>query len=451
MKSVYNSDNLAIRLIGEQNAAETIIYRPLKYLLFYNLSGKKYFVYNTMTTELCEVTFEENEVLQLSEISCENAEKYPDLIRHYYLVPKEFKEDNVSDQILSFARILQESNCNEKEYTILTTTDCNARCFYCFEKGVSKQYMSVATANDIAEYIKNDSKGKRVKLVWFGGEPLCNEKVIDIICDKLRDSRIMFYSRIVTNGFLLNNNNTKKAIKDWNLKSAQITLDGTEEIYNRCKAYINCTENAFERVNKNIMRLLDNDVSVNIRINLGIYNADDIYRLLDFIEQQYSDRRLLSVNIATLSENDSLSDKEKDLNRERIIENYIKLTDYKQSKQITNGRFLDRKVNTYHCGADNPNCKVISPNGEIGKCENNINEFYGSIYKGDVTAENINKWKIYEQSSEICQNCPIKPLCRELTNCPSRFRAVCNNSIQRKKIKDIETALENTVNKIINN
>lgn len=89
-------------------------------------------------------------------------------------------------------------------YNILTTTGCNARCFYCFEDGVDIKTMSSRTAEQVATYIYNNSLNtEMVELRWFGGEPLVNYKAIDIICSNLQKMGQPFYSTISSNGTLI--------------------------------------------------------------------------------------------------------------------------------------------------------------------------------------------------------------------------------------------------------
>ncbi|MEI3172875.1 MAG: radical SAM protein [Lachnospiraceae bacterium] len=123
-------------------------------------------------------------------------------------------------------------------YTIFTTTDCNARCFYCYEMGRSRIPMSDETAHKAAAYIAAHCGGEKVHLHWFGGEPLFNKQVIDIICTDLAEKGIVYESMIISNGYLFDGATVEQAVSHWKLKNVQITLDGTEEIYNRSKAFI---------------------------------------------------------------------------------------------------------------------------------------------------------------------------------------------------------------------
>ena len=91
-----------------------------------------------------------------------------------------------------------------QSFTILTTTKCNARCFYCYEmKSKNKHHMTPETALKAANYIASVApKGKTINLNWFGGEPLFNMKAIDIITQRIRDLGVNFMTSFTTNGYL---------------------------------------------------------------------------------------------------------------------------------------------------------------------------------------------------------------------------------------------------------
>ncbi len=99
-----------------------------------------------------------------------------------------------------------------KRYTIFTTTDCNARCFYCYEKRLSRLFMTEKTAMDVAAYIIRNAKGSVQSIRWFGGEPLMNCKVIDLISEQLQRKDVQFYSKMITNGTLFDVGRIKKAL-----------------------------------------------------------------------------------------------------------------------------------------------------------------------------------------------------------------------------------------------
>ncbi len=60
----------------------------------------------------------------------------------------------------------------------------------------------------------------------------------------------------------------------------QITLDGTEQTYNRVKAYVHQGVDAFERVLQNIAMLTAAGIHVSIRLNVDKHNIREMAELV---------------------------------------------------------------------------------------------------------------------------------------------------------------------------
>lgn len=177
---------------------------------------------------------------------------------------------------------------NEKNFhvTILTTSDCNARCYYCYEKGIKKQPMTLETAQQVYNYIITNRNGKNVCLHWFGGEPLYNAEIIDYICERLKEDGIKYTSYMITNGFLIGENKSK--IRGlWNLKRLQITIDAIGDEYNKIKNYIYKGVDAFETVINNIEWLLNNDICVAVRINYDPNKIEIAKDTLKYLHEKF--------------------------------------------------------------------------------------------------------------------------------------------------------------------
>ncbi|MBM7560263.1 radical SAM protein [Marinitoga litoralis] len=88
-------------------------------------------------------------------------------------------------------------------FTIIPTFQCNFDCVYCYETKRNK-IMTIEKAEEIADYIINTSKNKKIiSIGWFGGEPLMNFKVIECINKKIIDeSEAELFSSMSSNGCL---------------------------------------------------------------------------------------------------------------------------------------------------------------------------------------------------------------------------------------------------------
>ena len=354
------------------------------------------------------------------------------------MVPIDYDEKKVCDQIVNINK-LYNNNDFLNNFVILTTTDCNARCFYCYEHGSKRINMTKPTANDIAKFIIKKSKRHPITIKWFGGEPLYNSEVIDIICDNLRSAGIKFSSHMTTNAYLLSEKTAIRAKKRWNMKRVQITLDGTEFVYNKTKSFIYGTDiNAFKIVTDNIESLLENDFYVTIRINLIDENVSDVYKLIDYIDKRYANKTNINVYIANLYDLDRKNTKDKILKMNQLS---FELNKYLLDKNLKKYSIESWSTLNRGCMAQNDKSVVISPTGILGKCEHffESENVFGSIYNDDVNAKIINYWNYFERI-DSCNQCAVYPNCYGEGNCPSISH---NCDIVEKKIKlyDIEMCI----------
>ena len=393
-----------------------------------------YLLYNTLTDSLVYLDDSDNLEESLSE-----------LIKIKDYVPLDFDELSMVDKMRDEAKRKQPKRIDG--YTIFTTLDCNARCFYCYEKGSQHISMSEKTANDVAEFIIHHAEGHAQEIRWFGGEPLVNEKAIDIICQRLNLGDVKFQSRMVSNGLLFKKEKIAKAKEKWHLKSIQITLDGTKEEYQRAKNFSGAKGDEFERVINNIDELLKAKIRVIIRLNQDLHNTDDLIDLVEYLANRFENNKGLSVYNSLLFEDSDGASKN---SPEERYDAFIKL----QSVLVEKGFFARKesgaKFRYTHCMADNDTSITITPTGKIGKCEHYPNEYLiGSIYSDDFDEDIVNMWKETYSISHKCLTCVLYPQCVRikmcpelngecsLTECENRIQLIKRTVIKRYK-KDIE-------------
>lgn len=443
MKCIYKKTNYVDTILGKQSCFNEKRYRLLSFCVLKKCQSET-LLYNNLTKKMVSLTDEEVEALnQLP--SYQNQTLSP-LIEEWFLVPDDNDDLKLSDQIFATATLLNQKR-GITSYTILTTTDCNARCFYCYEFGVARRNMTEQTARDIADYIEKHFEGNTVGLSWFGGEPLLNNKVIDIITNSLKEKNIIFLSRMTSNGYLFNSNLIEKAIKQWNLKEVQITLDGTEKVYNRVKAYIyKDGSNPFDIVLKNINELLMNKIRVNIRLNVTQENANDLNCLIDLLAEKFAGNKHLKVYSSLLFDYDGARP---DAITNKLMEEYISLEKHLYDKSLSKSSLDDFSSHFRGCMADSDSAVVIAPNGELGKCEHfsEGQNMFGSIYSDIKNTEVYNMWK-KRTITEACKTCVGYPGCGGLGKCPN-FTGKCDLVEKRIMRFRLEIAMQNAYNEYL--
>lgn len=365
-------------------------------------------IYNSMTCEMIRLTAAEAEEMTESQ----------ELIERWFLVPEGNDDYKTAKQLRTVYEMTMPGGKYVNSYTVMTTTDCNARCFYCYEAGWKKHVpMSEDTARALTDYIERSRSGKRVNLTWFGGEPLFNEKVIDMICGGLKARDISYASKMITNGYLFGEEQVRKAKELWNLKYVQITLDGTEEIYNRSKSYIYPDEpSPYRVVLKNIERIAEAGIGVHIRLNYDLDNAEDIMTLIGELHARFGESKNVNVYTHSLY----------DLDHRRTAVETEALLDWKKRLDEKIAGFgyqylrpLNRFLPVNQCMADNAHSLLVAPDGRFTCCEHHSeDEIIGSIRSEEMDAETIRRWKERVPEQPVCRECPIYPQCVQIRMCP---------------------------------
>lgn len=413
MKIISDAQQAVLKILGKPKASDSG-YRLIKYCVQENVN-EGVLLFNLLTRELVLLTNEE----------FENYKENKELLEKWFLVPEDFDEKAAADVVRWTLENVKEKPQNITTYTILPTSECNARCFYCFEHGQKKEPMTEETALKTVEYIKNHSGGEKVTLSWFGGEPLYNLPIIDLITSELRKAGIEFSSRMISNGYLFDDEVVKKAAEEWKLRSIQITLDGTEEVYNKTKAYIYKDTNPFQVVLSNIERLLESKIYVIIRLNMDLYNAENLMELVDQLALRFEGKKGIAVYAshifdASIPMVDLHSTEEWETRDKAMRALEEKISNYNLARKLR----IVKKHRLNHCMADSGSAVLIVPSGDIGLCEHHIDkEFIGHLEKDGFDKDMLKSWR--ERTPEIpeCADCFFYPECIVLKKCTAN--SVC--------------------------
>lgn len=287
--------------------------------------------------------------------------------------------------------------------SIFTTTNCNARCFYCFENGCKKMDMPISTAKGICEFIvQKQAKGK-VRITWFGGEPLLNQEAISCVSNFLIENGIDFESSIITNGYLIDTISAS-LIDDWKVRRVQISIDRIGEEYNKIKQI---NDGAFERVIKNIHFLLDVGVFVKLRINFLPDNSKEALKVIDFIYAEFGKRENLKVYAAHLYGENAKSPLDFIPENNPYLRLYERLLKY---GYINSPKDIGLIGKSQYCSRFDENYYVISPSGEIFKCNHEIydDEKIGEVGSGFIKSE----VKASQFPFDECETCIMWTCCR---------------------------------------
>lgn len=434
MQIIIPTESLIEQIMGRQAQADGQRYRLMTYVVQYPVDSGL-LLYNTLTHSLLLLTPDE-----AADITAQR-----ELTDRWFLVPEEHDDQKLCRQIRQMATLLKPAEKAIAGYTILTTTGCNARCFYCYEKGTKPIAMTAETADKVVGYIMAHRGEKEVKISWFGGEPLANARVIDQICTGLSEHGVPFRSTMISNGYLFDADMVKRAKDLWQLRKVQITLDGTAQTYNRVKDYVYRGVNAFERVLGNIALLMDEGIRVTIRLNVDSHNIAEMSQLVLLLHERFGRNKLLAIYSYGLFGNKRTPEDSARLYEQRIaLEQQIASCGYLRKPQLL------KSIKLNCCSADNDGYEIIVPDGHLGKCEHHIDsEFFGHIDSEKRDKAVISKFKESPADEEACATCAYYPQCRRLTMCPNGVGCTPENQKEHlhKTILGMQEAYEKYLNK----
>ena len=440
MNVIRQANSDIIRFLGgEQRNIENIKYRFNKYCIFIKQDRKYTIIYNAITGSIVQIKNYELDNLFIAE-PCDYKNH---LISEYFLVKPDFDEDDLIKNYKNNKQIYISNSYldNPSQFVIMPTSMCNARCYYCYELGIpNKQHMSKEVIDQVCKYI-NGVSHKDITISFFGGEPLYNKDVITNIVSRVRSSGKNVKVTMISNGLLFDEDTVEDAVTDWGLQNVQITLDGTEEIYNKTKNYIYKDINAFQTVIKNIHNLSSNGISVQIRLNCSLKNCDNLKELVKFLGQEFKNNDLVKVYVWEVFQDNTPE------NANKLFSNMQEINDLIYENNLQLNHIPDHGIKAIHCMVDSGDTVFINQEGKIGVCEHYIdNLFVSDVFSPqNKNFEVLKNWRNFEQNNlEICKDCAMNPICLRSKLCTDHN--ICTPAQKKYLLDRLNKQIIETVN-----
>lgn len=392
-----------------------------RYVLFTQLPNSNFVVgFNLLKNNIFILSLQEVELLYNFNKLNENNDNL-----------KKFKEKGILinyDEIEYYKYLIKNTpNGNVLSLTICPTINCNFDCPYCFEKHIPSN-MSVETQNLIIDFIKkilnNNKNIEKIKVTWYGGEPLLGIDVIQNLSKKIiqlcNDNNINYNASIITNGYLLSQDKAD-LLNKYNVRHYQITLDGLNEVHNKTRRLKNGGP-TFETIIENLRKVKING-NISIRYNTHKDNLKDfslIKKLIKNISIQSGNN--ISVYSAIIIGNAA---------EER--EGQVNLLSEKEGSALRIERDCKKnpKFRSRFCGAQSLYSLTIDPFGNLYKCWEDVDKIersFGHIEKWDINnpilssnnpeilLKYLNSFNVLDDDE--CKNCVLLPIC--CGSCPSK-------------------------------
>lgn len=313
-------------------------------------------------------------------------------------------------------------------YFILTEK-CNFCCSYCFVKnnnplGNMTEEVALKGLDFFCRLIAKDPEQFDLEktIVFYGGEPLLNWSVFEVLLNKIKD-----YTEsgklpqettlnLVTNGSLLNHEIAKK-LKEHNVQ-VSISIDGDDSATNSSRVYAN-GEPVYQDIKRGFQICKEAGMDIGASCTLSeasIHDFDTTLRVL-----------LDECGVTNLGLNLMISGEEKmnDGYNERAAKFILDAFQVFRKRGVYEDRimrkassFIENKVWPFDCGATGGNQIVIAPDGDIGVCHGFVGEkkyFPTSVYDNDFDISNDKDFREWSMRSPLnmpeCQDCPALGIC----------------------------------------
>ena len=404
-----------------------------KYNIVRRLESGNYFVFNSFSSATLIINQEDFDDFQ--NLNANNS-FFQDWKNNLLIISDTVDEEEILEKERQHAIY----ECKKQIFTIIPTSRCNARCFYCFEEKSTQRTMSLSSAQSVVSIIKSNINGQNeLHIHWFGGEPLLNTQCIDYITTELRsiceEKNIKYTSSFVTNGSLITPDILKKMNTVWNTISVQVSLDGTRFEYEKRKNY--CSKKySFDLILKNLQMLSCGNFNKSIRINFDKKNFHDCLELVDLLCEKIDRIENFHIYFAELYGN-SLSD---GLISEREINNYFDIIYNKliDKKLIRNIKYFMCGHSSRHCQSDGFFNYVIDTDGQLYKCVHDMREPLLDVLGTELTKKETVIWT-NTKTPTMCKECRLLPICQggcKTRNANGRKAIACSGCYVYKNSMD---------------
>lgn len=283
-------------------------------------------------------------------------------------------------------------NNDELRIMLILTRKCNCKCIYCYEDQQNAQFDDLQDVEDILRFIETTMYSRRLsklKVIFYGGEPLLKKELITCISQQLYDKlSTRFRFTIISNGTLLD----EKHIALWaslGLEAVKVTIDGNRNSHNQRRPYRD-GGGTYQDIMDNL-----SIISRYVNIILNIVIDSSVHGIGELVDELF--RRGVEPEFAlSLREPCCCSPQEK----AELVTKYVKLLHDKGAYQST-------KIAVEHgtiCMGKDQNYFVIDGKKQVYQCNANFNSRIGTI-------DSLEEKPYRKVLSQRCKKCTYLPIC----------------------------------------
>jgi len=159
---------------------------------------------------------------------------------------------------------------------------CNLRCLHCYQKGFEFNELEEDRLLKIASIIESTLRkwNRRGRVSLTGGEPFLRKDLLLKLLEFFENSPVFYWTGILSNGTLINENIADQMKKFSKLKEIQISLDGaTAQIHDRLRG-----EGSLAKALEAIKLLKYKGFTVSVMFTLHKQNQEEVISIIDLAQ-----------------------------------------------------------------------------------------------------------------------------------------------------------------------
>ena len=323
-----------------------------------------------------------------------NAKSLDSLVNRGYLTSKKPSEEK--DWVQKLANHLHSKNKKGAGFVFLVAYDCNFRCPYCFENGISnngkgwskKTFTKDSVDRAFEAMLEIEPERSKISngIVLYGGEPLLkrNKELVEYMIHKGLDNNFKFSA--ITNGYELQH--YQHLLSPDKINQLQITVDGPKRIHDTRRTHFE-DGSSYEQIMENIEMCLKQGVFISIRVNTEVNNFENLFELKeDFMKRGFYEFKNFSVYSGLIHGEEEMSCN-------------VVMTSGKSQEKAEKYTKAFQKLTPIDYGVYNPDAQYINFDAEDTRYTNNTIQFHyddtgapdSEIIRTMNRAEYMNKFK----------------------------------------------------------
>lgn len=383
-----------------------------QYNIFIQLKNHKVLLYNTLSDKF--IILSENNYFLIQKNNIDALQQFA-----HDLYDKLISINSIINaEINEFDYLIRQFNLKLKDDSLYhliinPTTNCNFKCWYCYETHNKTSKMSDLIVNNtklhIENTILNQTGLKTFILSFFGGEPLLYFKSIVVPLMEYTQQLCIKHNKSIVFGFTTNGYLVTKQMAEWFGKfkniTFQITLDGDKEKHDKVRFPAEGL-GSYDKIISNIKMLLSYGSNVVLRVN---YTTENINSLNN-----------ISANFDNLNEVSKLKISFhriwQDYKNENVDNSVFEVISNISKSGLCASEYTCDSIR-YPCYADMKYGALINYNGNVYRCT--ARDFETTKRDGYLTDEGEIVWENDSDinrinlrfKNELCRKCTILPLC----------------------------------------